>query len=246
VNKVQLEPDQAIRLFQAASIGKLISGLIHNINGPLHTIGMEMDVMGVLLNKQAEPSSDILKGFAARLARMGEEFERLNFLIRQAAERADMLSGPAPAYVNLNHTVREELEFLKANLYFKHRVETVTEFDENMKSLTPRTSYLNLGIRWLLQAIVEDLEQNQIEKLYLKTEGGLDHALLVFRTEGQSLSPSIMDSMKCEAVSGTISSHDLADITILLAVSILKSSGISMDQDSASHYSQISLFLPYK
>ena len=246
MNKVQLEPEQAIRLFQAASVGKLISGLIHNINGPLHTIGMEMDVMGVILNKQAEPGADALRGFADRLARMGEEFERLNFLIRQAADRADIVSGPPPAYVNLNHTVREELEFLKANLYFKHRVETVTEFDEHMKSLTPRTNYLSLGIRWLLQAIVEDLEQNQIEKFYLKTEGGPQYALLLFRTEGESLSPSIMDSLQYETRTGTISSQELADITVLLAVTILKSSGISMEHESGSHYSQISLFLPYK
>lgn len=246
MNKVQLELEQAITLYQAASVGKLISGLIHNINGPLHTIGMEMDVLGVLLSKKPDKSPHVLEDFSNRLARMGKEFEKLNSLIRQAADRAEVLSESPPAYINLNHILREELEFLQANLYFKHRVETVTEFQENIQSLTPRTNYLALGLRWFLQAIVEDLEQNKIERLHLKTQGVDQHALLTIGTEGASLSPSVLTTTQYDPGPEPVGLKDLNDVGMLLAVTILKSSGITMVHDSRSDYSQFRLYIPYK
>jgi len=246
VNKVELELEQAIRLLQAASVGKLIGGLIHNINGPLHTLGMEMDVMGFLLNKSSDPNPDILKDFTKRLSRMGEEFEKLNSMIRQAADRADTYSALPSAYLNINHLLREELEFLKANLYFKHHVETVMDLEKDMKSLSPRTEHLNLGFRWFLQALIEDLESNKISKLSLKTRAGAKHSNLTVRTEGGSLSSTFLASIQYEAGPGPISSTELGSLETLLAVSILKSSGVTVDHQSFSSGSEIRLAFPYE
>ena len=246
MNKVELEPEQAIRVFQEASLGKLIGGLIHNINGPLHSLGMQMDMIGLLLNKSAEPDPDILKDFAKRFSRMGEEFEKLNSLIRQVADRAESLSAPPVACININHLIREELEFLKANLYFKHQVETVIDLEEDIKSLSPRTTHLNLGFRWFLQSLIEDLESNKISKLFLKTRASSNHANLTVRTEGGSLSNDFLTSIKYEGGTSPISSKELKNLEIFLAVSILKSSGVTIESHSLSEGSEIQLTFPYR
>ena len=246
MSRVELDPDQAIRLFQNASMGRLIGGLIHNLNGPLHALGMEMDVMGFLLNKKPPQDHDLAKDFANRLARMGEEFEKLNLMIRQTADRADLLSSSSPMSFNLNHLLREELEFLKSNLYFKHRVEVTMELDEGIKNISPRSNYLCLGLRLLFQILVEDLEANEIHSFFLKTAAGPDDVDLIMQTQGGSLSNEILDSMKYEGDLPLITAKELPELERLMIVELLKASGVRIGYYSTSEQSEIRLTLPYE
>jgi len=246
MTKIELEPQQAVELLSAASIGKLITGLVHNLNGPLHSLGIEMDVMGFLFSKNQDLDSEFANNFSTRLKRMEEEFDKLNGLIRQTADRAEAFSSPPPALINFNYLIKEELEFLNANLYFKHRVETTLDIDENAKGVKPRSDYLCLSFRWLMQALVEDIERNKIEQLRIKTRGEPEHFVVWFATQASPFSPEILGSTGYEPAEGIIGASDIRSIEILLAISLLKSSGVLFSQNAGNDHSEISLALPYE
>ncbi|RLB86531.1 MAG: hypothetical protein DRH15_01330 [Deltaproteobacteria bacterium] len=248
MNKVELELDQALELFSAASIGKLINGLVHNLNGPLHTLGMEMDVLSFLFSKNPDLEPDFASNFSTRLKRMEEEFEKLNRLIRQTADRAELFSSPPPAFINLNHLLQEELEFLSANLYFKHRVQVSLDLDEKAKTVKPRTSYLSPALRWFLQGLVEDIERNQIQALHIMTRGEPNQLLACFTTREHSLSSDILELMTSEGKpeQGVMELGGKCSVEMLVAVSTIRSSGVSLSHDSSTDHSEIHLGFPYE
>ena len=123
---LQVPVDDLARLCHLASLGKLLGGLIHNLNSPLHSLGMQMDVMQHVILKKSEISKDVSENLSKRITRMNEEFENLNNQIRIAGMRADLQETPVKR-LDINHFLHEEIEFLKTNLYFKHNVETTME-----------------------------------------------------------------------------------------------------------------------
>ena len=246
MNKIQLEPHQAIELFRIASVGKLISGLIHNLNGPLHTLGIEMDVMNFLFSKTPNLDPSFSSNFSTRLKRMEEEFGKLNNLIRQVADRAELFSSTRPNRINLNYLIREELEFLQANLYFKHSVKTTLDLDENIEPLEARVEYLPIAIRWFLQSLVEDIEKNQIRTLSIRTRATHDQLSLSLITHDNPLSSELIESIKYEPQENVLASKNVHQIEFLLAISLLKSYGVSIRNDTSSYPSAIYLIFPYE
>jgi C4-dicarboxylate-specific signal transduction histidine kinase len=44
-----------IELYKLASLGKVTGGLIHNINGPLQNIGLDLEMTQYMLKKEQRP-----------------------------------------------------------------------------------------------------------------------------------------------------------------------------------------------
>ena len=63
-----------IRLFQLAFLGKLIGGLVHNLNGPLQNLGLDMEMAKHFLKGKSSFDNETLIEFHTRLKRMEEEY----------------------------------------------------------------------------------------------------------------------------------------------------------------------------
>ena len=115
--RVRRELEQAHKL---ESVGLLASGIAHNLNGPLSGIQgftellrathPELSELDVIL-KQTNKIKDIIRTLMIR-ARHQEEIE----------------ARP----IQLNELLRTELAFLEADLFFKHEIEKVYDFDSNL------------------------------------------------------------------------------------------------------------------
>lgn len=245
MDKVELKIEQAVELLRAASMGRLIAGLIHNLNGPLHSLGMEMDVMGFILSKNPELESEIANKITGKLNRMEEEFDKLNTLIRQTADRAEAISSSPGVLLNINHFIIEELEFLNANLYFKHKVNTILDLDENAKGIKPRTESMALAFHWFLQAVVEDLEKNQLQVFLVKTKTTPHYFFAFFTTQDGSFSQDLMEPLTSHH-HGTFRSEKLQYVETLLSVYLLRSSGVNLSLDTSGNHPQICVQFPYE
>jgi len=245
VNKIELPIEEAIRLYQNASVGKLVGGLVHNMNGPLHTLGIEMDVIGLLLRKNPDLDPEFVQGLSKRLNRMGEEFDRLNTLIRLTADRAELSSQYSPAYIDLNHVLQEEVEFLSANLYFKHQVETYLDLDPQLQTLRPKEANLLLGVRWFVQGLVEEIETSEIRSLLIKTTTKQNRPTVLFQIKDGSLTEGFLQMLDHEPVSLLLTSAEFNNIGMCLALTLLKSSGVSLTLSTAPSLTEIYLSFPH-
>ena len=79
----------------------MIGGLIHNINGPMQNLGLDIDMSSHFIRNTSNRDDDPLKDIQVRLQRMEEEFTRIDQLIKEIAVRADV-NNEYFNYLNLN------------------------------------------------------------------------------------------------------------------------------------------------
>ena len=237
----QISLEQLIELYSSVSIGKLINGLIHNLNSPLHSLGIEMDMIQHLVVKKGQAEDELLKSISSRLKRVDEEFENLNSLIRLTASRADLTQNFS-GYFNLNHFLEQELQFMKANLYFKHNVQTTLRLAEGLPSFRDLPENLALGFSWFIQGLVEELERQRLTTLSVESVKGETSAGVRFTIEGGEMSEEFMDTLTSDLPSLKHFVIQDTDMSALLSVFVLRSCGVSIETHAQPNNTKIRLF----
>ena len=242
MNKIEIPVDRAIELYKFVSVGKLMGGLVHNMNGPLHSLGIEMDVLNFLMDKGIESVSEFIESLKKRLKRMEEEFERLNLLIRSTSERVEFNSFIYKK-TDINKIVKQELEFLNANLYFKHKVEKLFELLPDIKLDGDLSENTLLGLQWFVQGLVEDIEKQKITKLKVKSYMKESKICVEFEVGEPGLSPGFTQSLKWKNDSLSTEIGNL-DFGLSLALVLLDSGNIDILAEESSPFKKICLCFP--
>lgn len=188
---IELSKYHFVQAHRLMSMGKLVHGLIHNLNSPLQNLGMDMDMIGFSLEKQGASAEDLPSRIKDRLDRMEAEFEEINRLIRAAASR--MEADAEEDYLSLEDFLDQEMEFLKANLYFKHHVETRLELDQPLPMLSSLAPGVPEALRSMLEAVVEDMERQGMTAFTLKASDCESHIGVEIIAEAGPLSQALLE-----------------------------------------------------
>lgn len=237
-----ISQEEIIALNQHAAVGRLFQGLIHNLNGPLHALGIEMDMMAHVISKSDNGDSPLAQDILRRLRRMGTEFDALSGLIRTVAARSELLQGPQE-YLQLNSLLKQELEFLKANLYFKHNVKTTMDLAEGPPAVSRMPEGLGLGMVWFLQGLVEEMERQKLSTLSVRTEALSSAVAATFTPGGGELSSGFAGCLGCSSppVLGP-AHHD--QMGLFLALQVLKGAQVAIDSRPGHLETSIRLIIP--
>ncbi len=166
---IELSNTEYIRLFRLAFLGRLISGLVHNLNGPLQNLGLDMDMARYSLKDDPDPNGEIIKNIRNRLKRMEEEFDRIDRLIKTSSMKAGRDGDHGNPPMDFNDHLQQELLFLQTNLYFKHNVHTEQFYQDNSPFIHDLSRHSLIALSWFLQLIIEEMENEGIKDLTLKT-----------------------------------------------------------------------------
>ncbi len=171
-------------------VGRLIKGIVHNINGPIQIISMQLELMKFELSRsqpmesgftgidsmdqeQMDPISKRFDSILSRLPQMEEALGRIEDMVRVVGGRSDLgVEGPRP--VLLEHLIREELEFWKGDLFFKHQVEVRSNFPEKPVMLMAVEKELRDVIDGMLGACIEHLKGAQEKVITISIENPSD------------------------------------------------------------------------
>jgi PAS domain S-box-containing protein len=133
-----------------AAIGQVATGIAHNLNTPISVILSNAE----LLQIKHPDSQELLK-----IIRQAERMSNIiNTLLTKSKQ--EQIHDTQP--VNLNKLITNELEFLDANLEFKHNVVKEYKFAEDLPKI--RVVYSDFS-----QSIMNIL-QNAIDAMYGRTE----------------------------------------------------------------------------
>jgi two-component system, NtrC family, sensor kinase len=162
---MELSFNSLIELYKLASLGKVTGGLIHNINGPLQNIGLDLEMTQYMLKKDAEAGGGKESNILPRLRRIEEELERLNTMIKTSSNR---ITHTDNGFLSFNDYLEQELFFLNTNLYYKHNVQTTFDLSDQppLISSLPENSVLAFG--WLLQKVIEEIERAKESTLHIR------------------------------------------------------------------------------
>ncbi len=238
---VEISLENLIRIYKMAALGKLMSGLIHNLNGPLQNIGIDIEMMAHLMMTSEEKDTEEI--FGPRLRRIEGEFDAINQLIRTTSMKANMESA-SNEYRKLNDLLDQEFSFLKANLYFKHNVRKNFDLEDDLPAVTRFAEDMPLALSWFVQTLVEELEREKIPALSVTTRSGHDIVELRFMVEGSDLSESFRRAIEADRSHARVIRVDDRDIGVILSATLLQQAGAAIEIKNAPSKNLVILRLP--
>jgi len=242
---IQLSIDDFIKLYKFASIGKLVGGLIHNLNGPMQNLGLDIEMAHFSLKDESKWNNNIAQNIIVRLQRMEEEHERINSLIKTTSSRSGENAELVSTLSDINEFLKQELLFLNTNLYFKHNVQTeiinITD-PPLLTSSLPSNSIMALG--WFLQTFIEEIERQKIKGLIIKIFSDNLNLKITFSTQEGKLSEGFMEQFKNATSISEKSKSDNMDLGIFLVLMLFKSNGTTIEYDTESSSSSIIINFP--
>jgi hypothetical protein len=165
--RIEISLDRFMEIYRLMALGKLVQGLVHNVNGPLQNLGMDIEMMEGGVKSEERIPEDLRHSILNRLRRMEGEFDRIIRLIRSSTARIgaeEEFSQNTP----LGGFLAEEISFLDANLYFKHNVRKEILLDKGLPPLGRFPQPVILSLAWLMQALVEETEKGNAKLFRLK------------------------------------------------------------------------------
>lgn len=182
----QREKKYAVELLKEnkmASIGHLTSGIAHNLNTPISIIQGNAE----LLHLKHPDSSE--------LEMILRQTEKMNQLIQSIILKGELELSNKESYLNLNDLITTEIDFLNANLYFKHYIETKLELDKSIPNIYGRYSDYSQTISAFIQNAIDAMYNLDKRILTVKTVRAQGQITVIIRDTGVGMTPEVVDSI---------------------------------------------------
>lgn len=239
---IELSLEKFCEIYRMVTLGKLIHGLLHNLNGPLQNLGMDMEMMEHTVTAEKRMPEDLRDGILNRLLRMGEEFANINHLIKSVSIRIDAEQDYLQCG-SLKGFFEQEISVLNANLHFKHNVQKDIQLADDLPRTDLFPENVVLALSWFIQAIVEEVERGKAKVFTMRGRSLASAIEVSFRIEGGSC-PSYTKGNDWEIpATGTIRADDR--IGIIASLALLRLHGASFASDTAPAELAFTLTIPY-
>lgn len=180
----QREKKYAIELLKEnkmASIGHLAAGITHNLNTPISIIQGNAELLQVKSPKSKEVEM-ILK-----------QTKRMSELIRTIVTKGKQELNYEEDEIDLNFLLKTEIEFLNANLYFKHYIDCKLDLDNPIPTLYGIYSDYSQSIAVIIENSIDAMYKLEKRELFVQTKRQKDKIKVVIRDTGTGIESNILD-----------------------------------------------------
>ena len=195
---------ELIRAERQAAFGQLIQGIVHNLKGPLTTMQGSIEIGRSLLtalnqgiDNEPPPNRAQLQkwgqGAAKALELTASSTTRLQEMINSlmTKSRADQEQELRPC--DLNDIIRAELEFLAADLHFKHRIEKNIDLCLEKTTILANPSEIAQVLNNLLGNAKDAMANQALAKISLNTKIINNQVRLTIADNGRGIAPEHLD-----------------------------------------------------
>ncbi len=166
-----------------SAIGVLASGIAHNLNGPLSVIVGYLDLLFA-----KHPEMEEIPLILSQTERMKEIIATMMIKSRQDQDDRRRL-------INLNALLKNELKFLEANLYFKHQVEKVYDFDPGVPDIYGVYSDFSQCFLNLINNALDAMADSSVKRLTVRTRADADNITVEIEDTGCGLDPENIEKI---------------------------------------------------
>lgn len=165
--------------FQNSKIGYLAKGIVHNLNGPIQILSMQIELSKMDIAKdlkviesilvlslphtasnQLKELADNLQKRTERLSQMEEALVRMEKMVTVITNRSqEGKDGQRPLI--FNQLLKEELNFWNADLFFKHQVEKQLALPATQTMIVINEGHLRDLIDGLLDACIKQMRETE-------------------------------------------------------------------------------------
>ena len=192
-SQIKLLLDALLEKDRICHTGKLVRGLIHNINGPLHNLSMLVEMMeqGQRQLDQLVPAHDEGDQEACHKL-LTKQHERLDRLSRQVGALVDMLQDfmilqeieNSESDVDLPFVLKKLSKIYRADLFLKHHVGVHLELQENLPPIRIPGKDIVPALMHLFQNAILALHDAPEKKLTIQCQRQNNIIRVLFRDTG--------------------------------------------------------------
>ncbi len=169
--------------YHLSLIGQLASGIAHNLNTPLSIIQGNAELLSIKF-----PDLTETRMILRQTEHMGRQISNLikkgkNELVREEEE------------IDLNELIRDEVEFSKSNLYFKHYIETTMALADRLPLVRGVFYDFSVCLSAVMQNAVDAMYNCDTRKLHIRTTFDAQWVTLSISDTGMGMSPEVKDKI---------------------------------------------------
>ena len=241
--KIEICLKEMIEILKMASLGKLMSGLIHNLNSPLQNIGMDIELAAMYLKDNKQVLNEITEKLNPRIERMENEFERINQILKRGTFNIQMDEYYLKS-MTLTLFIQQVMKMLEANLYFKHNVKKEMNLVPDLPKLNQRSEDFWFALIWFMQSMIDNIEKNEIKDLMIKTGKNGQNQELIFQIKEGKFSADFLNSVNTDT---SLPDHlQIAEDAMLhIALHVLRSEGVVSRGESTGSATIITLLISH-
>jgi len=178
---------------------RTLEGFVHNLNSPLQVLWirseqLQQDVRSLqkeLKVMDGGTISEIAERMEQRISSLDKGMDQLNkslnFLTKDIITKQRSEVGP----VDINEAVRDTFFTLKADMFFKHQVESNLALHDELRRVKGRHSDFCVIVLHLIQNALEAMTQCEAKHLHVETDMVADQIVLRVRDSGVGISAEI-------------------------------------------------------
>jgi signal transduction histidine kinase len=167
-------------MYRLATIGDLLHGLAHNVNTPLSAVMARGEMLGERLKGlKEEQSPQAAEGdlFASKMDKNIRDAEvivantlKISGIIRNMMQKRLQEEEDTPQMLNLSQLLQEELQFLEANMMFKHEIKKTYLLDESLPFIKGVYYHFSQSFTYMMNHVMETLDGSDVKELTIKSK----------------------------------------------------------------------------
>ncbi|MCX5909577.1 MAG: HAMP domain-containing sensor histidine kinase [Deltaproteobacteria bacterium] len=179
------KPDRLFTAFldqyRQATLGSLVKGVVHNLNGSLQILSLHMELLDRVLLQEGGKSAPAAR---EKVNQCLDQMDKLRTMIVVLMQRGLRQEQEAPEAIHLNPLLEEELALLHHNLFFKHQVRVVKSLAVSLPKFRGHYSDISQGLANLIQNAIESMENTPAKELEIKTVSHREQVEVLIRDTG--------------------------------------------------------------
>jgi C4-dicarboxylate-specific signal transduction histidine kinase len=224
---------------KASTIGSLVKGIVHNLNGSLQILSMRMEMLQRFLVQERGNTGQAAREQVEQCLGQIDQFRGLiEGLMGKSVQ--DEQAGLEP--IRINDLLEESLVLLYHNLFFKHQVKVVKKLSPTLPSLRVRYSDLSQGLWNILQNAVEAMEKSPTKELTLTTSTDDNQIRIDIQDTGCGISETIKDALFQPFITTKTGKHP--GLGLFIAQQLLRPYGASFAFSSREGETILAVYLP--
>ncbi len=256
--------NELIRQHYMSSVGRLMKGVIHNMNGPLQVLQIQVELLKKIMAEEQKilasldtlPSSSgeggkLLKDLegkretcAKKIGQLEDELERLQGLTDLIVRRCSDGQDAGTSTVDLNEVIRNEVALLHADLFFKHRIKKTLNLREPLPPINVSYLELSQALNHILQNAIEALVDTEEREIIVET--GLDDGSVFVSVQDTGCGIHPLDKEKLFTPFYTTKPHPHPGLGLFLTKKILEPLEAKFKIESKPGMTRIVVYFPYK
>ena len=172
---------ELVRINRLSEMGRRVQSIVHNLNTPLNSV-----IGFAQLMLDDDPKNEDIKKIIATASSMSDTIKHL---LQKTVDDSIAM----PVVVNINKLLEQELLFCKHDLFFKHNVKLIQNFEKDLPDLNLVYGDISQVFQTLFNNAIEAMYESKIKVLTISSFLEGDFVCFSVKDTGVGITPEIME-----------------------------------------------------